>query len=113
MWGGIDRFNTVISLDVIEHIRKEDEHKFMNAVIGNLSNDGIAIIGTPNIRMQSYQSEETRKVHVNMFDETRLYNLCHTVFKNVFMFSMNDEVIHTGFAPMSCYFFALCCGPVK
>ena len=25
-------------------------------------------------------------------------------------FSMNDEVVHTGFYPMAHYFFALCCG---
>ena len=28
-------------------------------------------------------------------------------FENVFMFSMNDEVLHTGFAPMGHYLFAL------
>ena len=31
-------------------------------------------------------------------------------FHNVFIFSMNDEVVHTGFAPMPHYYFALCCG---
>jgi hypothetical protein len=31
-------------------------------------------------------------------------------FKNVFMFSMNDEVVHTGYSKMSHYNFALCCG---
>jgi hypothetical protein len=25
------------------------------------------------------------------------------------MFSMNDEVVHTGFHPMAHYLFALCC----
>ena len=29
-------------------------------------------------------------------------------FRNVFMFSMNDEVLHTGFEKMSNYIFALC-----
>lgn len=85
----------------------------METFVENLDNDGVAVIGTPNIKMQSYQSGETKKVLVNMFDGTKLYDLCHTFFKNVFIFCMNDEVVHTGFAPMSCYFFELCCGPRK
>mgnify|MGYP007028595943 CR=1 FL=1 len=32
-------------------------------------------------------------------------------FDNVFLFSMNDEVVHTGFTPMAHYLFALCVGP--
>jgi hypothetical protein len=31
-------------------------------------------------------------------------------FHNVFMFSMNDEVVHTGYHKMAHYLFALCCG---
>ena len=30
-------------------------------------------------------------------------------FHNVFLFSMNDEVVHTGFSPMAHYLLALCC----
>ncbi|MFM8835604.1 MAG: methyltransferase type 12, partial [Actinomycetota bacterium] len=29
-------------------------------------------------------------------------------FHSVFMFSMNDEVVHTGFFPMSHYLIAVC-----
>lgn len=83
----------------------------MRTILENLDDGGIAVIGTPNIAMAPFQSEETKKVHINMFDEMRLYNLCHGAFHNVFIFNMNDEVINTGFDPMSCYFFALCCNP--
>jgi hypothetical protein len=31
-------------------------------------------------------------------------------FDHVFMFSMNDEVVHTGYFPMAQYLFALCTG---
>ena len=31
-------------------------------------------------------------------------------FENVFLFSMNDEVVHTGFHPMAHYLFTLCVG---
>ena len=30
-------------------------------------------------------------------------------FHNVFIFSMNDEVVHTGYAPMAHYLLALGC----
>jgi len=28
-------------------------------------------------------------------------------FRNIFIFSMNDEVVHTGFHPMAHYLFAI------
>jgi hypothetical protein len=31
-------------------------------------------------------------------------------FHNVFVFSMNDEVVHTGYSPMAHYLLALGCG---
>jgi hypothetical protein len=31
-------------------------------------------------------------------------------FENVFIFSMNDEVVHTGFSPMAHYIIGLGCG---
>ena len=31
-------------------------------------------------------------------------------FKNVFLFSMNDEVVHTGFSKMAHYLICLCVG---
>jgi len=30
-------------------------------------------------------------------------------FNNVFLFSMNDEVVHTGFNKMAHYLIAICC----
>jgi len=39
--------------------------------------------------------------------------LVQRYFDNVFIFSMNDETIHTGFYPMAHYLLALCCGVKK
>ena len=33
-----------------------------------------------------------------------------TIEVDVFMFSMNDEVVHTGYSKLAHYIFALCCG---
>ncbi len=106
---GGGKYTSIICLDVIEHIEHTKEMNVLDTIVDNLQEDGVAIIGTPNISMKQYQSLATQKVHINMFDVHRLYKLMNSRFQNVFMFGMNDEVVHTGFAPMDCYLFALCC----
>lgn len=101
------RVDAVVSLDVIEHIEQENERRFMDAIVSNLDRDGICIIGTPNITAAQYQSEISKIGHINMFDHKRLKELMSQYFANVFMFAMNDEVVHTGFLPMAHYLFAV------
>jgi len=103
------KFDVVISIDVIEHINKEIEDQYLDTIYNNLDNNGTAIIGTPNIMMNPYASEASKIAHINLFSQERLYKLCKSKFNNVFIFNMNDEVVHTGFAPMSCYIFAVGC----
>jgi len=104
------KVEAVVSLDVIEHIEKENENRFMDAVVSNLNDDGVCIIGTPNITASEYQSKISRIGHINMYDGKRLKNLVGQYFENVFMFGMNDEVVHTGFLPMAHYLFAVGAG---
>lgn len=106
---GGKRYNAIISLDVIEHISLEDEELFLKTLDINLKEDGFAVIGTPNIKMNQYASAGGKIGHVNLFDQKRLYDLLSKEFRQVFMFGMNDEVLHTGFYPMCCYIMALCC----
>ena len=105
-----ERFDAVVSLDVIEHIPKEKEKLFLETISVNLAEDGVAVIGTPNITMSPYTSEESKLGHVNLFDQERLYDFLSQVFQNVFIFGMTDEVVHTGFYPMCCYILAVCAG---
>ena len=102
------KFDVVISIDVIEHINKEIEDQYLNTIYNNLDNNGTAIIGTPNIMINPYASEASRIAHINLFSQERLYKLCKSKFNNVFIFNMNDEIIHTGMDQMSCYIFAVC-----
>jgi 2-polyprenyl-3-methyl-5-hydroxy-6-metoxy-1,4-benzoquinol methylase len=103
------KFDAVVSVDVIEHL--SDEAAFMKTICENLSENGVAVIGTPNITMTPYASEASKRDHINLYDQKRLWNLGKEYFHNVFLFNMNDEVVHTGFDPMSCYMFALCVNP--
>jgi 2-polyprenyl-3-methyl-5-hydroxy-6-metoxy-1,4-benzoquinol methylase len=104
------RFDAVYSLDVIEHIRKKDEETFMSNLARSLGKNGVAIIGTPSIESQKYGSPQSKEGHVNCKDSEGLRVLAEKYFNNVFIFSMNDEVVHTGFYPMAHYLFALCVG---
>ncbi len=102
-------FDSVISLDVIEHIYPEYESVFWETVAANLGEDGIVVIGTPNITAQAYASPASQKGHVNLFSAERLTTAMKTLFYNVFLFGMNDECMHTGFPAMAHYLLAVGC----
>ena len=103
-------FDAVVCLDVIEHIQKEREADFFRTVCRNLRESGFAVIGTPNETASPYASEASRIGHVNLYSAERLAQSVRAWFRNVFIFGMNDEVVHTGFYPMCQYLFALGCG---
>lgn len=96
-------------MDVIEHIPQADEQTFVDTIADNLSEVGFAVIGTPNVTMYPYASPWNKERHINNFDQHRLHALLATRFEQVFLFGMNDEVLHTGFDPMCCYIMALAC----
>ena len=102
-------FDLVVSMDVLEHIAKEQEHLFFESVHANLHPEGVCVIGTPNISSATYASEASRRGHINLFDGKRLRNWMERLCHNVFLFSMNDEIVHTGFEPMAHYLIAVGC----
>jgi 2-polyprenyl-3-methyl-5-hydroxy-6-metoxy-1,4-benzoquinol methylase len=103
------QYDAAYSLDVIEHIPKEQEHIFLKNIIDSLTDNGVLIIGTPSLQSQKYASQPSLEGHINCKDHAELKNLLSQYFHNVFIFSMNDEVVHTGFYPMAHYLLALCC----
>ena len=103
-------FDAVYALDVLEHIKPEHERKFLNSAFTGLVPSGVAIIGMPSLESQQYASEQSRQGHVNCKSGEDLRSLMEEYFDNVFLFSMNDEVVHTGFVKMAHYLLALCCG---
>ncbi|MCH8807516.1 MAG: SAM-dependent methyltransferase, partial [Planctomycetes bacterium] len=104
------KFDGVYGLDVLEHIPQADEGRFVTNMIAPLAEDGVCIIGMPSLESQAYASRFSRLGHVNCKNQNDFKAFMKTYFRNVFMFSMNDEVIHTGFDKMSHYNIALCCG---
>lgn len=104
-------FDAAYSLDVLEHINRQDEHRFVSNVRRSLGPDGVFVVGSPSIQSQAYASKASKEGHVNCKDHAELRELMLNHFYNVFLFSMNDEVVHTGFYPMAHYLFAIGVGP--
>lgn len=98
----------VVSYDVIEHIYPENEDRLLQAVVKNLVHDGICLIGTPNVNSHQYSNPAISGAHVNLYSGERLVASLSRYFHNVFLFSVNDELIHTGYTPMAQYLIALC-----
>jgi cyclopropane fatty-acyl-phospholipid synthase-like methyltransferase len=108
--GPVDQvFDAAYALDVIEHIRPEDETQFVANIVHSLGDSGVLILGTPSLQSQAYASPQSTAGHINCKDGSTLKTLLSHFFHNVFIFSMNDEVIHTGYYPMAHYLFGIAC----
>lgn len=104
-------FDAVYSLDVLEHIQPSDEVVFMQNLIAPMTDSGVAIIGMPSLESQAYASPQSKAGHVNCKSGNAYRAFLQQFFHNVFVFSMNDEVVHTGYYPMAHYLLALCTSP--
>jgi len=102
------KFEAIYLNDVLEHIHKNKEIKFIKNIKYSLKKNGTIIVGMPTLESQKYASHISKIGHVNCKSKYELRNFLYKFFTNVYMFSMNDEVIHTGFDKMSNYIFAVC-----
>ncbi len=106
----IGSWDGIYLLDVLEHIPPSQEVAFIRNLTEGLDNEGVLIIGMPSLESQPFASPASKEGHVNCKTSEELRSLMHQFFSNVFMFSMNDEVVHTGFARMANYIIAVCAG---
>jgi len=102
-------FDGIYALDVLEHVRQKDEKHFMEAILASLDQHGVLIIGMPSLESQLYASERSKVGHINCKSMPDFKSMMQLYFHNVFMFSMNDEVVHTGFHKMANYLLAIGC----
>jgi 2-polyprenyl-3-methyl-5-hydroxy-6-metoxy-1,4-benzoquinol methylase len=102
-----DKYDAAYSLDVLEHIDKNQEHNFLRNITHSLTKTGVLIIGMPSLESQDYASPLSKIGHINCKTGADLKSLMFEYFDNVFMFSMSDEVVHTGYQRMAHYLFAI------
>jgi len=101
-------FDAAYALDVLEHIPAELEGRFLANLLASLKPTAPLILGLPSLQSQAFASKQSRAFHVNCKDQMDLKTLMRRYFHNVFAFSMNDEVVHTGFHAMAHYNLVLC-----
>ena len=81
----------------------------MGNLVRSLAPHGVVIIGMPSLELQPHASPISRAGHVNCKSMPDLRACLEKFFHNVFVFSMNDETVHTGYHKMAHYLLALCC----
>lgn len=106
-------YDGIYCLDVLEHISPDDENIFMTNLLSSLMPTGVAIIGIPSLESQAYASPQSKAGHVNCKSGNAFMAFLEHYFHNVFVFSMNDEVVHTGYFSMAHYLLAICVMPRK
>lgn len=105
------KFEAAFMVDVIEHVEPKLEDQFMQNICDSLTNDGILITGTPNIYASEWASPQSAAQHINLKSQETLANLMRKYFQHTFLFSMNDEVIHTGYSKMAHYIWTVSINP--
>ncbi|MBM3570686.1 MAG: class I SAM-dependent methyltransferase [Alphaproteobacteria bacterium] len=106
-------FDGVYALDVLEHVAAKDEHRFLRNLARSLAPRGSAILGMPSLESQPWASAQSKDGHVNCKSLPDFRRVMQRHFHHVFMFTMNDEVVGTGYHRMAHYLFALCAGPKR
>ena len=102
-----DHFQAVYALDVIEHVPPESEDRFMGNIVASTIGNGVLIIGTPNLTAAQHASPLSQIDHVNLKSYQTLKQTLSRFYRHVFMFGMNDEVVHTGYPAMCHYLIGL------
>lgn len=101
------KYDGIYLLDVLEHISKKKENLFLTNLKKSLKTNGSIIIGMPSLESQKYASKLSKLGHINCKTKKELRKFLYRHFNNVYLFSMNDEVVHTGFDKMSHYILAI------
>ena len=105
-------YDGIYLCDVFEHISPKDEHSFLENAVSSLKDTGSMIIGIPSLESQDLIEPDKRDPgHVNCKSGPELKSTIEKFFHNVFLFSMNDEIVHTGHHKMAHYLFCLACNP--
>ncbi len=101
------KFDAAYCVDVFEHLDPPIVKGFLDGVAKVLSPQGIFLLGTPNVTSAPYASPQSAVQHINLQSHKTLRENLEKYFHNVFIFSMNDEVVHTGYFPMAHYLWGM------
>ncbi len=103
------KFDGAYAMDVLEHINPDMEDRFVRNVLTSLTTEGVCIFGMPSLESQAHASPQSKVGHINCKTGDQFKSFMEKYFNTVFVFSMNDEVVHTGYYPMAHYLIAVGC----
>lgn len=101
------RYSGICTLDVVEHLDPRQAHQFFHRMHDSMTENGVAVVGTPNALAAQYGSAHSNLGHINLFEPDRLRQELSEYFSRVWIFSMNDSVVHLGFDKLAHYLIAL------
>jgi len=101
------QFDVVVALDVIEHMPEEQGRRLLKQMAARTRPTGMTIVGTPSLYSLPYQGALSRASHVKCYDQQELVALFDECFGRTLSFSMNDEMVHTGFTKLAWYYFLM------
>jgi cyclopropane fatty-acyl-phospholipid synthase-like methyltransferase len=100
-------FDSIVCLDVIEHFSQDDGRRIIESCSERLTDRGMLILGSPSRCSAAYRSQQSRHVHVHEYEPDEMRELCELYFPRTLLFSMNDEVVHTGFSKMAWFYYVI------
>ena len=106
------QFDSAVSLDVIEHIADVDHARFFTHLNRSLTNNAMVIIGYPSLESQDFASPQSKAGHISCMTQADGSKMLQQHYQHVLSFSMNDEVVHTGFHKMAHYNLHVCLNPI-
>ena len=94
----------------LRHIKKKMRKHLLKIQFRGLRKNGVYILGIPSLESQRYASKTSKLGHVNCKSGNDFQKIIKEIFSQCFfLFSMNDEVVHTGFVKMAHYIICICC----
>jgi len=104
---GFGLFNAVTAVDVIEHFHRDDGIRIIENFAAALPTGGMMILGTPSRFSGEWRSESSKQGHFYEYEPDELRAICDASFSRTFLFSMNDELVHTGFSKLAWFFWVI------
>lgn len=103
------KIDFITLIDFIEHFNKSQGSLILKKCANLLKKKGgTLIVGTPSVYSSKYRSKRSKMQHIHEYDGMELKDLCSKYFDRTFLFSMNDELVHTGYYKLAWFNFVVC-----
>lgn len=105
------KYDVIVMLDFIEHFNENQGKLLIEKYARFISPAGMVIIGTPNRNFIKLRAKHNKEHHLHEYYPEELQNLLEHNFSRVMLFSMNDELVHTGNIELAWFIFAIALCP--